>query len=178
MTESSSPGSPKSAPLPLVIGLGNEHRRDDRSGLDVARALRARLEGTAQVQECTSEGIALLELWKDFDEVFVVDAVQSGSAPGTVHRIEPDDGVLLGFRTGTSTHGLSLAEAVGLAKGLGSLPRYLVVYGIEAADVGIGSGLTPEVAQAVDDVADRIAVELGVSSPPARWSVPEGSLHA
>ncbi len=165
-------------PLPLVIGLGNEHRRDDRAGLDVARALSDRLEGVARVLECASEGIALLDLWRGADRVYVVDAVQSGSPAGTVHRLEPEDGFLPGFRTGTSTHGLSLAEAIGLAKGLGCLPRSLVVYGIEAAELDVGVGLTARVAEGVEEATERILVELGVGSPPVRWSVPEGSVHA
>lgn len=154
--------------LPLVIGLGNDHRHDDRSGLDVARALRLALAGRARVEECASEGIALLDLWKDSDRVVVVDAVRSGSAPGTVHRLEPADGVLPRFRAATSTHGLSLAEAVALAKGLGCLPRHLVVYGIEAENVEMGVGLTPPVARGVEEATTRILAELDAETPAAR----------
>jgi hydrogenase maturation protease len=152
-------------PLPLVIGLGNDQRGDDGSGLEVARALRARLEGKARVEECVSEGIALLEIWRDADRVLVVDAVRSGSPPGTVHRLEADDGSLPGFRTATSTHGLSLGEAVALAKGLGRLPRHLVVYGIEAGSLEMGTGLTPPVARAVEEATRRILAELEADRP-------------
>jgi hydrogenase maturation protease len=177
MTEPAVPSRPGST-LPLVIGLGNEHRRDDRSGLDVVRLLGPLLEGTARTEECTSGGIALLELWRDADRVLVVDAVQSGAAPGTVHRLEPEDGFLPGFRTGTSTHGLSLVEAVGLAKGLGSLPRHLVVYGIEAEDLGVGVGLTAAVARGVQEASERILRELQPTSSLPR-AAPRGALpHA
>jgi hydrogenase maturation protease len=146
--------------LPLVIGLGNDDRSDDRSGLEVARALRPHLVGKARVEECTSGGIALLELWRDADRVLVIDAVRSGAPPGTVHRLEPGDGFLPGFHAATSTHGLSLAEAVALGRGLGCLPRHLVVYGIEADTLAVGGGLSHPVAHGVREATDRILAEL------------------
>ena len=176
MSDASPAGSARRSPLPLVIGLGNEHRGDDGSGLEVARALKARLAGRARVEECTSEGIALLELWKDADRVLVVDAVRSGSVPGTVHRFEAGDGFSPGLRSATSTHGLSLVEAVALGRGLGCLPRELVVYGIEADNVLIGDGLTPPVLRAVQETTERIVEELAT---PPRGSPTAGRLpHA
>jgi len=163
---SSRPARP--GPLPLVIGLGNDQRSDDRSGLEVARALRPYLEGKARVEECASEGIALLEVWRGSDRVLVVDAVRSGAAPGTVIRLEPSDGFGAGFRSATSTHGLSLSEAVALARGLGCLPRHLVVYGIEADDLAMGTDLTPPVARGVKEATDRILAELETEP----WTVP------
>jgi len=153
-------------PLPLVIGVGNDHRGDDRSGLEVARALRPRLEGKARVEECVSGGIALLEVWRNADRVLVVDAVRSGAPYGTVHRLEPGDGAWLGFRAATSTHGLSLGEAVALAEGLGCLPRHLVVYGIEVENVEMGVGLTPSVARGVEEAAARIEAEIDAEPAP------------
>ena len=160
---------------PLVIGVGNDQRGDDGSGLEVARTLRTRLAGRARVEECSSEGIALLDLWRDADEVLVVDAVVSGGVPGTVHRIEVGDGFSPGIHSATSTHGLSLAEAVALGQGLGCLPRHLVVYGIEVDQLDVGAGLSPPVARAVREAADRIEAEIGrdkVATPT------EGRTHA
>ncbi|HTT45347.1 MAG TPA: hydrogenase maturation protease [Thermoplasmata archaeon] len=146
--------------LPLVIGVGNADRGDDGSGLEVARELKHRLAGKARVEECTSEGIALLELWRDADRVLVVDAVVSGAVPGTVHRFEAGDGFSPGVHPATSTHGLSLSEAVALGRGLGCLPRELVVYGIEVGGLDVGAGLSPPVARGVREAADRIEAEL------------------
>lgn len=160
MSEPMSPNPTRSSSLPLVIGLGNDDRGDDGSGLEVARALRPRVEGRARVEECRSGGVALLDLWRGSDRVLVVDAVRSGAPPGTVHRLEPGDGFVPGFRTATSTHGLSLAEAVGLARGLGCLPRHLVVYGIEVDNLAVGGGLTASVARGVAEATERILAEL------------------
>lgn len=160
MSERPPSGTLPSGRLPLVIGLGNDQRGDDGSGLEVARALRSRLAGRARVEECASEGIALFELWRDADEVLVVDAVVSGGIPGTVLRFEAGDGFSPGVHTATSTHGLSLAEAVALGRGLGCLPRHLVVYGIEVDQLDVGAGLSPSVARGVREAADRIEAEI------------------
>jgi len=166
MTEPTPPSVPRPGTLPLVIGVGNEHRSDDRSGLEVARALRRPLEGKARVEEFSTEGIGLIELWRDADHVLVVDAVRSGAAPGSVLRIEPSDGALPHFHSATSTHGLSLAEAVALAQGLGELPRHLVVYGIEAENLEVGVSLSPPVARGVEEATARILDELGATPEP------------
>ena len=64
------------------------------------------------------------------------------------------------------------------SKGLGCLPRHLVVYGIEAEDLDVGVGLSPAVARGVEEATERVAAELTdgriVPSPPS----PGGPLHA
>jgi hydrogenase maturation protease len=144
---------------PLVIGVGNDRRGDDRSGLDVARALAPRLQGRAQVVECASDLTELLELWSGREDVIVVDGVRSGRPAGTVVRLEVGPQGLPAFGP-TSTHGLSLSEAVGLGRTLGRFPRRLVIYGIEVGDVALHEGLTAAVAQAVAETTARIADEL------------------
>jgi len=174
MSEDAVPSRPPPGRIPLVIGLGNDQRGDDGSGLEVARALRPRLAGLARVEECASEGIALLELWRDADDVLVVDAVISGGVPGTVHRFEVGDGFSPGFHTATSTHGLSLAEAVALGQGLGCLPRHLIVYGIEVDQLDVGAGLSAPVARAVGEAANRIEAEVEATVAATR---PAGGGH-
>jgi hypothetical protein len=56
--------------------------------------------------------------------------------------------------------GPDLGEAVELGRVLGRLPVRLVLYAVEAGDVGYGEGLSPAVAAAADRVVDEIAGEL------------------
>ncbi len=146
--------------LPLVIGCGNEHRHDDGCGVAVARALRGTVRGRARVVECDGEATALLDLWEDGDLVVVVDAVRSGRPVGSVQRMEVTAESLPASFATTSTHGLSLAQAVALGRSLGRFPNRLVIYGVEAGELGMGVGLTPAVARAVDEVTARIEREL------------------
>ena len=146
--------------FPLVIGLGNEHRGDDAVGLLVARRVRPRVEGFGSVLELPNEATGLLDVWSGLGFVLVVDAVTSGRAPGTVHRIEVgSEPLALPFGM-TSTHGFSLAEAVSLGQTLRRLPDRLVIYGVEAVSFLPGRSLSREVAAAIDGVAQRVEQEV------------------
>jgi len=154
---------PASPAGPLLIGVGTEHRRDDRCGLDVIRGLRRRVGAGARLVEASADAAALLDLWDREDRVRVVDAVRSGEVPGTRRVIEVE-GDLTSPVPATSTHGLSLAEAISLGRALDRLPRRLTLYTIEVADVSMGDGLSPEVAVAVDRVVEQLAAELGAAT--------------
>jgi hydrogenase maturation protease len=160
------------APSPsqvLIIGIGNEFRRDDGAGIAVARALKALALPGVEVCERSGEGTDLIASWSERPLVFVVDAVSSGSRVGSVHRFELGAGGELVpalppshiFR-GTS-HQIGLGEAIELGRVLGQVPSRLVIYGIEGAEFRDGVGLSDPVAKAVSDVVERIARECSTS---------------
>ncbi len=157
----------RAASTVLVIGVGTASRGDDAAGLAVAQLVRARLttpgpaaESGVAVRECAGDAAPLLDLWRTADAVVLVDAVRSGAPPGTLHRLEAHTGPLpAGFRP-ASTHALGVAEAVELARRLRTLPQSLVIHGIEAASFAIGEGLSPPVAAAVEEAAERVLDEI------------------
>jgi len=144
----------------LIIGLGNEYRRDDAVGLVVARRLREAAPESVLVLEETGEGASLLESWQDAHTVILIDAVQSGAAPGTVHRLDARAKPIAKKFFRFSTHAFGLAEAVELARALGRLPPRLIVYGIEGKRFEAGVGLSPEVKAVVGEVVERVLGEL------------------
>lgn len=101
-----------------------------------------------------------MDAWDGAAEVFVVDAVRSGSPPGMLHRIDASTGPLPATLSAASTHTLGVGEAIELARALGRLPERLVLYGIEAESIAAGAELTPSVAAAVDDAVGRLLQEL------------------
>lgn len=146
--------------LPLVIGLGTEERCDDGVGLYAVRALRERLKGSARVVECHGDATELLELWTKERMVVVIDAIRSGRTAGSVLRIDVQADPLPTWPAPTSSHALSLTEAVELGQALGQMPRRLIVYGVEAASFEPGRALTPAVAEGGREVVGRVAAEL------------------
>lgn len=151
-----------------VIGLGNEHRSDDRCGLEVVRRLRGRLPPTVRLVEAPRDATRLLDLWAGADRAIVIDAMRGSGAPGSVRRFELGEEAALGSAAPTSTHGLGLAEAIEIARSLGRLPRRLTVFGIEVAELGIGGTLGPEVAHAVERVAQEVVRETEPPEVPTR----------
>jgi hydrogenase maturation protease len=144
-----------------VVGIGNELRGDDAAGLLVARLIRQRAEheGIAVIEH-EGEAIGLLELWEGAQAVVLVDALRSGAAAGTTRRIDasrdPVPAQLLGSH---STHALGIAEALELARAIDRLPERVTLYGVEGADFAAGAGLTQDVSQALEVLAEQVLGE-------------------
>ena len=144
----------------LVVAIGNPDRGDDGFGPAVAQRLRGRVPSTVRVLECSGDVLALIEDWDGIPSVIVVDAMAPISDPGQVHRFNLTDSPLpIGFAP-SSSHALGVTETVELARSLGRLPRYLVAYLVEGEQFGTGAPLSLAVAEAVEDVADRIVSEI------------------
>ncbi len=144
----------------MVIGIGNDFRSDDAAGLITVQCLRGIIGNTALILEQSGDGAMLIESWKDRDRVVLIDAAQSGDAPGTIHRFEADKFPLPGNLLRFSTHQLGLNEAIELARALKQLPRRLIVFGIEGKYFGPGSGLSPEVKQSIPALIERVKWEI------------------
>jgi hydrogenase maturation protease len=147
-------------PQALVIGLGNPYRHDDGAGLVVAARVRAAGLPGVVVRELEGEPVSLLDAWEGARPVYVVDAVLSGGEPGTVYRFDAASGLPSEPLRHRGTHAFSLADAVELGRALGRLPAGLIICGIEGAEFGAGTGLSPRVAEAVGAVVTRLISEL------------------
>ena len=140
----------------VVIGVGNEFRRDDGAGPAVVASLRGRVPPDVELVLTDGEPTRLIEAWTGAALAVVVDAVRaSPPRPGTVHRFTMDRPAA-GTTRAASSHGFGLDDAVRLAIALDRMPGRLVVHAIEAADLTQGTGLTPPVAAAVGTVASIV----------------------
>jgi hydrogenase maturation protease len=144
----------------LLIGIGNEYRRDDGVGLVIVRQLRSVVPIDVKVLELSGEGAALMEAWQTGTTVYVFDAVRSQATPGTIHQIDAKTQTVPTQFFHYSTHAFSLAEAVELGRVLNQLPPKLVLYGVEGVDFGSGVGLSDCVEIAVPQVIDRVLQQI------------------
>jgi hydrogenase maturation protease len=126
----------------MIIGLGNEFRHDDAVGLIAARRLHG-VEHEGDVGD-------LISRWEGLESVILIDAVASGAAPGTIHRLDVSDSPVPRKLFQNSTHALGLADGIELSRALGTLPHEVLIYGIEVRDTTAGHGLSPEVAKALE----------------------------
>ena len=139
-----------------IIGIGQSFRGDDAVGLEAIHRWREEFNETAsrpevQAEVCELPGVGLLDLFEGADSVLLVDAVQSGAKVGTVHRIGPEE--LLAFTAdSTSAHGWGVAETLKLAQQLGLPLPPIHLIGVEAGQMEIGAGLSPEVEAAIPKV--------------------------
>ena len=152
----------------LVVGVGNDFRGDDAAGLFTVRSLRRSLHEATRgaelpgvdILEQSGEGAALIEAWRGYETVILVDAARSGAAPGTVHRIEVGAGPLPALLAGRlSSHAFGVARAVEMARALDRLPPRLVIYAVEGKTFDLGAPLSPEVKEAARELAGRLLRE-------------------
>lgn len=112
----------------IIICIGNELIADDAVGFEIYN----RLAGcNARLEFCGVGGIDILPLLEGETDMVVVDAVQFGSAPGTVHVIPWDS--LPRSSSAISAHGLGLRETIEIGTLLYPLemPKRVTLVGIE-----------------------------------------------
>jgi hydrogenase maturation protease len=144
----------------VIIGIGNEFRRDDGAGPAVVARLSELLPPGVELTVSDGEPVRLIEAWQGASLAVVVDAVRAEPPePGRLHRFElyrPGSAAA----SGVSSHGMGLDEAIRLALVLERMPARLIVHAVEVADVSQGTGLTPAVAAATDALVAAVLGDL------------------
>jgi hydrogenase maturation protease len=150
----------------VVIGVGNEFRRDDGIGPEVLSRLRGQTAGGVQMSISDGEPARMIEAWTGASLAVVIDAVLADPAtPGRRHRVVLDRTDLPDTRP-VSSHALGLGEAIALGRALDRMPERLIVHAVEAADVGQGVGLTPAVAAAAGPLTAAVLRDLRAAADP------------
>jgi len=145
----------------LVIGFGNPDRGDDGVGVLVAQNLQGRLLTGVTILSRTGDPLSLIDDWTDFDALVCIDAAAPMGTPGRIHRIDLASRDLPRDLTLTSSHAFGLAEVIALARALERAPRNIIVYAIEGHCFDNSAVLTPAVAVAAAETAERIIAEVG-----------------
>jgi len=147
----------------LVVCVGNSLVGDDAAGCAVYELLsREPLPDGARLQLLGVGGISLLECLEGESIMIVVDAVQLGADPGTIHIFDWDELPQAGAGA-VSAHGVGLREAIALGRILSpeAMPQKVLLIGIEGASFDtIGAAMTPAVASAVEKCADEVRRQL------------------
>lgn len=152
-----------SEPWTVVIGVGNEFRRDDGIGPALVEYLRPLDLARVRLVIADGEPTQLLDAWAGADLAVVVDAVLlEPSLPGRIHRTSVEQIPRSG--RAPSSHGLGIPEALLLGQALDRIPRRMAVFAVEAAEFGYGNGLSAAVAAALPDLAEAVLAELGVTT--------------
>ena len=136
----------------LVVCIGNDLAGDDGVGGEVYRALKRRVPPVAaRLRHLGLGGIDLLDELTGERRLVVVDAVQFGAPPGTVHVLDwrqlPEQAT-----RPVSGHGIGLREAIAVGRSLypERMPLEISLVGIEGRIFDrLGEGLSDAVAPAV-----------------------------
>lgn len=146
-----------------VIGCGNANRKDDAVGLEVIRLLRAQEELAAaediQLLDAGTDGMAVMFAARGCRALILVDACRSGSEPGTIFEV-PGQELETASPHSLNLHDFRWDHALYAGRRIygDDFPSSVIAYLVEAADVGLGLGLSPAVAEGARCAAGKIAL--------------------
>lgn len=140
----------------LLIGVGNPYRRDDGVGWFVAEKLAHMGLKHLNTVKASGEGTELMDLWKQSENVVIVDALSPGNEPGEIVELDASRTRLPKGIFNYSSHAFGVGEAVEMGRALRTLPKTLRIFGVEGKIFEAGEGLSPEVEKAAYEVIKRI----------------------
>jgi len=135
---------------------------DDGFGLAVLARLEARwhLPEDVELVDGGTWGMSLLPTIEDSDHVLFVDAINTGSAPGTIAVIEREQ-LPKYFMLKLSPHQIDIREVLAACELRGTLPDVTEAYGAQPEIIDMSTELSPALAARVDEVADLVGARLG-----------------
>jgi hydrogenase maturation protease len=97
-----------------IIGIGQPAAGDDNAGIAVVRVLREQpVPAGIDIHEITDPA-RLVELLDGIQKAILIDAIISNNIPGSITCLTPED-LAAQPVTPLSSHGMSVADAIGLA---------------------------------------------------------------
>jgi hydrogenase maturation protease len=147
----------------VVIAVGRRDRGDDGAGPALLDRL-AELGAMADLLHLRPDPGDLHSALAGRRVAILVDACRSGERPGSLRDYDLTMASPPAARR--ASHGMPLLDAVDLVRGLYGLPPTCRLLAVEAAGFDHGSGLSPDVADAVDTLAERVIRQIGRGATP------------
>ena len=145
----------------LLLGLGNLLMNDDAAGVRVIQSLldKYNFPDDVKVMDGGTLGLDLLPHLEGIDRLLVIDAVETGAAPGTIVRLAGED-IPLALATKVSPHQMGLKDLLLVADLQGYAPPLMVLWGVQPGSIEMDIEMSPEVAEAVPALELRVLEEL------------------
>jgi hydrogenase maturation protease len=157
------PTSVGQPPRAVVLGIGNTILSDEAAGVRAVEALERgwQLPENVLAIDGGTSGMEMIEELSNLDFLIVLDVVKTGAAPGTVVKIAGDE-IPVFFRSKLSPHQIALPDVLASLELLDTMPKEIVVLGVEFSSLELGTEMTPTIAAKVPVLAAMAAAELAV----------------
>jgi hydrogenase maturation protease len=145
----------------VVLGIGNTILTDEAAGVRAVEMLeqRYKVPPNVQVIDGGTSGMEMLEDLSNLDFLIVIDVVKTGAAPGTLVKIAGDE-IPVFFRHKLSPHQIGLPDVLASLELLDTMPKEIVVLGVEPISLALGMEMTATVAEKVPLLVDMAVAEL------------------
>lgn len=166
----------------LVLGIGNILWADEGFGVRAVEHLAAHYSfgPDVQIMDGGTQGLYLLPVLEDLETLIIVDAIDFGLAPATLHHVEGSAvPATIGARK-MSLHQTGFQEVLALLELRGHAPRAIHLVGVQPVTMqDYGGGLTEAVARqvphAVHMVLELLAQRYGVCPKPLQHAPAPGA---
>lgn len=149
----------------VVIGLGNPLVGDDGLGLAALEQLRARgTDRDVELVDGGTWGLSLLPVIESAARVLLLDAIDAGGPPGTLHILRRAE-LPRYLATRISPHEVDLQDVLALAELRGTLPQETVAIGLQPGRVATGCELSEAVRTRLDDLVAAVEQQLAAWRP-------------
>lgn len=145
----------------LILGLGNILMQDEGVGVRVVEILQDRYTFSSNVRmmDGGTLGLRLMNPILETDHLIVVDAVRTGSPPGTLHRLSIED-LRTNVKGKQSLHQVDFLETLQYVKIVGRLPTTVII-GVEPAEMNQWEiSLTETVGSKLGEIINRTLEEV------------------
>lgn len=138
----------------LALGVGNILWADEGFGVRCVEALAEHYEipDSLTVADGGTQGLYLVDLFRDHDPIVIFDAVDFGDAPGTIRVVENED--IPSFVAGrkVSLHQAGLQDVIACAQMLGGCAQQMLLVGVQPVELeDYGGSLRDEVRRQVPE---------------------------
>ena len=152
----------------VVLGIGNLLWADEGFGVRAVEALHAHWQMPAHVAlvDGGTQGLALLPLVESAHRLIVLDAIDFGLAPGTLHQVEGEQVPVCLQARKMSLHQTGFSDVLACAQLRDHYPREIVLIGVQPVELDdFGGSLRPAVKARLDETIKRVCQVL------RRWGV-------
>ncbi|MFP4005365.1 MAG: hydrogenase maturation protease [Candidatus Hadarchaeia archaeon] len=141
----------------LVLGLGNEIKKDDAVGPILVRKLSEKLDDEDMDFKTSASGrILLLDEIRGYDRVFLIDSIKTEEGkPGVLYYLEPDD---LDQESGLfASHNVGLRTMKQIGSSLGMKMPEIKIIAVEVENpFEFEEGLTESLQNRLPDLIEEI----------------------
>ena len=151
-----------------IVGVGNFLFTDEGFGIHTLRYLDAhfRFPDSVSLLDGGTAGIMLSSFFEESDFVFIIDAVETDSPPGTIHTFDLLDDRPINIHLRMSPHQVGLLETIEMCKLKDVFPQEIELIGVVPSDLSTGIELSPVMVPRVAEVAEMICDRLSTMSVP------------
>jgi hydrogenase maturation protease len=146
----------------LILGIGNDFRGDDGFGLAVANRLQLppyrKGLGDAKIALGRGDASELLDYFDHTDCLIMIDAIYDPTQPtGRCCQLDMKQATSTPAQLRSSSHLVSITEAIELGRLYDRLPKHLYLVGVTADKFEPGAPLSAPIEAAISPTCDTIS---------------------